>query len=188
VRHRRIMTNALIGIAVVVLVLYRQLQPRSVREQSSARFVAVLGVLGGIDVARATQKVSAAAAVEGVVAVAVALVIGAGLGVLRGRTVRLWQEPDGSVWQRGSATTVALWLIALAAHVGIDVAVSGLGGAGSVTGASILLFIAASFGIQREIVRLRARRLAAAPATGAPMPRTGTGTGTGTDPASAARL
>ena len=65
-------------------------------------------------------------------------------------------------WSRGSWVTASLWIVALAAHLGYDALVAGHRTDG-VGGATIVLYLAVSLGIQRLVVHQRAQRLRARP-------------------------
>jgi hypothetical protein len=58
--------------------------------------------------------------------------------------------------------TAALWIVALAVHLGYDALVAGPG-QDNVGAATIVLYLAVSLAIQRLIVRLRAQRLRPGP-------------------------
>jgi hypothetical protein len=63
---------------------------------------------------------------------------------------------DGHPWTQGNLLTAALWVLALSAHLGYDYLVGLHAGLG---GASVMLYLAATLGVQRVIVILRAHRL-----------------------------
>jgi hypothetical protein len=106
------------------------------------------------------RKAHAHSVPAGAVAILVAsLAVGAVLGVLRGVSVRVWRRPDGTAWRQGSAVTAGLWLVSLAAHVLAEVLAdhrTSIDGLGSST---LLIYLAVTLGIQREIVRVRAAKL-----------------------------
>ena len=52
------------------------------------------------------------------------LALAAGFGILRAVTVRIWLQ-DGRPWSRGNWITAALWIVALAVHLGYDALVAG---------------------------------------------------------------
>jgi len=124
-----VVTEIAIGLAVLALLIYRQLHTRPVNA-SGLRIVAAL---------------------------AGSLALAAGFGVLRAATVRIWLQ-DGQPWSRGSWITASLWIVALAVHLGYDALVAGPG-QDNVGAATIVLYLAVSLAIQRLIVRLRAQRL-----------------------------
>lgn len=79
-------------------------------------------------------------------------------GGLRASTVRLWLQ-DGQPWSKGNWLTAALWVVALASHLGYDALVAHSHGDSNVGAATVVLYLAVSLGIQRVIVQLRANRL-----------------------------
>ena len=70
----------------------------------------------------------------------------------------VWRGADGVAWRRGTVVTAALWIASLAAHLGIDIAVDRTTTAHALGTATILLYLAVTLGVQREIVRARAIR------------------------------
>lgn len=153
------MADLIIGVAVLALVVYRQLAVRRVRE--NYRIVAILAVIGVIQLYRYFG--SSGAHFGGKIAVALvgSLVLAAVMGVLRAVTVRLWRGDDGQLLRRGTWLTAVLWVVAVAAHLGLDLLVTGgpAGQQGSVGNASIVLYLAVSFGVQQLVLLNRAQRL-----------------------------
>ena len=80
---------------------------------------------------------------------------GAGLGAIRAATVRIWRAQDGSAWRQGTMLTAALWLISLAAHLALDTIIDHASRIAALGTSSILLYLAVTLGVQREIVRRR---------------------------------
>lgn len=144
-----------IGIAVLVLafVLARQLQKRSVREDSRPVVLLILVVLGVIELGQFVKAHPVNA--TGVAMLAASLVVAAVFGVIRARTIRLWRE-DGVLYRQGNALTVVLWLVAIGVHFGADVLIDDSGAAKGLSSAALLLYIAVSFGVQRVVVQSRA--------------------------------
>jgi uncharacterized membrane protein len=151
------LTNVVIGIAVVGLLLARQMRTRPVREDSGPRIVIILAVIGVIELVGATKGHSVAGTT--IAWIVGALLVGLILGAVRALTVTLWRTPEGTALRKGTVLTGVLWVVSLAAHlameVGIDhsTAVAGLGAS------SLLLYVALTLGAQREVVRWRAARL-----------------------------
>ncbi|NVI87897.1 DUF1453 domain-containing protein [Actinomadura sp. BRA 177] len=146
--------NVLLGLAVLALVLYRQLRTRSVDERRMYTVPLVLAVVavaqgGLIDSGHLAPSLGLFAG-EAVAAV--------GLGVLRAVTVRLWREHDGTLWRRGTGWTLAAWLVSVA----IRAAFVGAGYAAGIKPAAggVLLFLAVTLLVQSLVVGRRARRLA----------------------------
>jgi hypothetical protein len=83
--------------------------------------------------------------------------------------VRIWSQ-DGQVWSKGNWLTAALWIIAIAVHLGYDALVShGHGINGGVGAATVVLYLAVSLGVQRLVAQYRATRRGLAP-LGSPGP------------------
>ena len=159
-------THIVIGIAVLALLIYRQLRTRPVNA-SGLRLAAIIGVIGLVEAYAFLEKHHAGAVTYA--ALLGSLVLAAVFGVLRAATVRIWLQ-EGQPWSRGSWVTASLWIVALAAHLGYDALVAGQRTAG-VGNATIVLYLAVSLGIQRLVVHQRAGRLrragpVARPATG----------------------
>ncbi|MCR6489759.1 hypothetical protein M8542_43805 [Amycolatopsis sp. OK19-0408] len=146
--------NILIGLAVLAWLVLRQTQRRLVREDRRPVVLLVLLVLGVFQLATYLKLVPVSATV--IVLVVASLVLAAGFGFVRALSVRVWRQ-DGQLWRQGGWLTVALWLVAVGVHIGLDLlfdgAAKGLG-----TG-SILLYLAVSLGVQRFVVLSRANRL-----------------------------
>ena len=150
------LTNIVIGLVVVGLLLARQLQPRLAKESSSLRLVLVLGVTGLIEMESAIGHHTVPVAT--VAWLVLSLLAGAGMGAVRAVTVTIWRAEDGSAWRQGTKFTAALWLVSLAAHFALDALVEHSTRVPLGT-SSILLYLAVTIGVQREIVRWRAARL-----------------------------
>ncbi|HEU5024800.1 MAG TPA: hypothetical protein VFV01_07740 [Spirillospora sp.] len=145
--------NVLIALAVLALVLYRQLRARPVGERRLYTLPAVLAVIGIaqgglLDDAHAALSVALLAA-EAVAAIA--------FGVLRAVTVRLWREKDGALWRRGTGWTLAAWLVSILSRVGFLAAGHALG---LKLGSSVfLVFLALTLIVQNLLVAWRGRRI-----------------------------
>jgi len=143
-----------IGVAVLALLIYRQLRARPVR--GSQRLVAILVVIGLIEAVQYMQKLHAGSAA--IVALVGSLVLAAIFGAIRAATVRVWMQ-DGQPWVQGNLLTAALWVVAVGAHLGYDYLIGQHKDIGDLGGATVLLYIAVSLAVQRAIVTLRAQRL-----------------------------
>jgi hypothetical protein len=167
-------TDIVLGVVVLALLIYRQVVPRPV----TTRGLQIVGILAIIGVLQTVQYFDKYHSSDGTyAALGGSLVLAAIFGALRSATVRLWIQ-DGQPWQKGNWVTGALWVVALAAHLGYDALVArGHGhGAPSVGDATVVLYLAVSLGIQRLIVQQRANRVlpgGGAPGTGAAGPGTG---------------
>jgi FtsH-binding integral membrane protein len=146
--------NLVIGVAVLALLIFRQLRARPVR--GNQRLVLVLVVIGLIEAVQYMQKLHSVSVA--IVALAGSLVLAAVFGAARAATVRLWVQ-DGQPWAQGNLLTAALWVLALAAHLGYDYLVGQHKDIGGIGTATVILYLAVSLGVQRLIVTLRAQRL-----------------------------
>jgi hypothetical protein len=147
--------DIVLGLAVLALLIARQLQARKV-SAAGYRIVLILGIIGVID-AGAYLKVNHPGAIA-YAALGGSLVLAAVFGALRASTVRLWNA-EGQVWSQGNWLTAVLWVFALAAHLGYDYLIAPGHGKTSIGTATVVLYLAVSFGIQRLIVQWRATRL-----------------------------
>jgi len=151
------LANIAIGLIVVGLLLVRQLQPRPARETSSVRLVLILGAAGIFEISKAVGHHHLTAAA--VAWLAVSLMAGAVMGAIRAATVRVWRAQDGAAWRQGTMLTAALWLISLGAHLALDTVIDHASRIAALGTSSVLLYLAMTLGIQREIVRRRAAPL-----------------------------
>ncbi len=149
--------SIVIGAAVLLLLLTRQVQKRTIKEDSRPTLLLVLTAIGLIDL---VQFLSAHPANGTAIAMLVAsLVLAAGFGALRAYTVRLWRE-NGVLYRQGTVVTLLLWLVAIGVHFGADVLIDGSGSAKGLSSAALLLYIAVSLGVQRLVVGSRVRDVA----------------------------
>ena len=150
--------NVLIGIVVLVLIVWRQMRVRPVAGGRQGRVLVILGVIGVVQVISAAQ--AHPAPVLGWTALVVGLAVGAAVGVVRARTMRIWSS-GGRLVRQGTAATLVWWAVGIAAHIGLDLLVRAAApSAEPVNSASILLFVAVSLGAQTLVQMSRARELA----------------------------
>ena len=150
-----------VGIVVLGLLVYRQLRARPLR--GSQRLLLILLVIGVIETAEYLQHQHAGSAA--VVALAGSLVLAAVFGVVRAFTGRIWIQ-DGQPWVQGNLLTAALWVVALAAHLGYDYVVGQHKDIGDIGSVTVLLYLVVSLGVQRVVSSYRAQRLEPAVAGG----------------------
>jgi hypothetical protein len=155
------LTYLVIGVAVLGLLIYRQLVARPVR--GNQRVVLILAVIGLVEAVQYLQKLHAGTAA--IIALAGSLVLAAVFGAARAATVKIWTQ-GGQAWVRGNWLTAVLWVAALGAHLGYDYLIGQHKDIGSLGDATVLLYLAVSLAVQRVIVGLRADRLDPAAATG----------------------
>jgi uncharacterized membrane protein len=149
--------SIVIGVAVVGLLLARQLQVRPVREQSSLRIALILGVIGIAELINAAHGHSLRA--TAVAWLALMVIVGAALGAVRAFTVKLWRLDNGMSMRQGSVVTAILWVISLGAHLAMESRIDAASKIAGFGASSLLLYLAVTYGVQREVVRWRATAL-----------------------------
>jgi hypothetical protein len=165
-------TDLVIGVAVLALLLYRQLVVRRLSE--NYRLSLILAVIGIVEFA---NFLSGHPHNDGGITAAVigSLVLAAGFGWVRSLTVQVWRH-DGQVWRKGGWLTAVLWVLSLAVHLGYDYLVAGHvtgKNGGNVGDATILLYLMVTLTVQRYALLTRVARQEAAgqlPAEGPQVP------------------
>ena len=153
--------SLVIGLAVLALVLYRQLAARRLSESYRLSFIlAVIGAVQFVDFLKGHPG-NPGGITEAVVG---SLVLAGAFGVARAITVRVWRQ-GGLLMRKGTWITAILWIIAVAAHYGYDDLVAGhiTGKNGSSVGnATVLLYLVISLTVQQFVLLARVKRQDAA--------------------------
>jgi hypothetical protein len=145
--------DIVIGVVVVGLLVARQMRARPVREGSATRISVILGVIGLVELSDATKGHSVGTApVAWIVA---SLIVGGALGAARAFSAKTWRLPDGSAMSQGTAVTALLWLVSLAAHLAMEVGIDHSTKIAGLGASSLLLYLAVTLGVQREVLRRR---------------------------------
>ncbi len=148
--------DIILGVLVLGLVIYRQLVARPINARG-LRLMVILAVIGVIETVHYLQMYHGGTGTYA--ALAGSLVLAAVFGVVRAGTVRIWSQ-DGQVWSKGNWLTAALWIIAIAVHLGYDALVAhGHNQGGGVGTATVVLYLAVSLGVQRLVSQYRASRM-----------------------------
>lgn len=147
-------TEIVIGIAVVLLLLARQVQKRSVKEDSRPLIFLILAVVGLVEAGSFLKSHSIGS--EAILLTVCSLVLAAVFGVIRAFTVRLWRE-DGKLFRQGNALTIVLWLVSIGIHFGGDTLIDS--SAKGLSSSTLLLYLAMTLGVQQIVVRYRATQL-----------------------------
>jgi hypothetical protein len=150
-----LVVDVILGVAVLALLIYRQLSVRPVNA-SALRLIAILLIIGLLQTYRFLSQNHAHALTFA--AIGGSLVLAAIFGALRASTVRIWLD-NGQAWSQGNWLTAALWIASLAAHLGYDILVARGNGIRGLGVATIVLYLAISLGFQRVLVLQRAHRL-----------------------------
>ncbi len=148
-------SELVVGVLVLGLLVYRQLRARPLRANS--RLLLILVVIGAIETYTYFENGKHSASVA-VVALVGSLVLATVFGAVRAFTVRIWQQ-DGQPWVQGNLLTAALWVMALAAHLGFDFLVGQHKDIGDIGNATVVLYLVASLGVQRAVMTYRAQRM-----------------------------
>ncbi|WP_026416894.1 hypothetical protein [Actinomadura oligospora] len=147
--------NVLIVLLVLGLVLRRQLTARRIDEARMYTLPVVLVIVGVaqgglIDRAHVVLSVGLLG-VEALVALL--------LGAMRAATMRLWREPDGSLWRRGGGLTVVAWIVSITVRAGL-LGIAYLVGVRTGSG-NLIAFLGVSLLAQYAILDVRSRSLPA---------------------------
>jgi hypothetical protein len=153
--NEQVATEVVIGVAVLGLLIYRQVMPRRV-SSSSLRLVLILAAIGLFETVQYLQHHHGGTTT--VLALGGSLVLAAIFGAARSATTRVWLK-NGEAWNQGNWITAVLWIAAVAAHLGYDYVVDAHKGMNGLGNATIVLYLAVSLGVQRLIVQQRAQRL-----------------------------
>ncbi len=140
--------SLVLGLAILALLLFRQMKVRGVR--ANPLLPTVLAVVGLIELDGYAQ-VHPFTSLQGTFLAVSLLVFAVGLGAVRAWTVRIWVR-EGRLVRQGTWATVFLWVIAVGLHLGLD-AGNGVGEA------SLLLYLGLALGTQQLVVQWRARRV-----------------------------
>jgi hypothetical protein len=150
--------NLLIGLAVLALLVYRQLQVRPVR--ANFRLPLILAVIGVIQLSQFLKNDHHTGTVFA--ALAGSLALAALFGAIRAMTVRVWIQA-GQALRQGTWVTAVLWVVSLGVHLGYDYLVDGKGSQAGLGTASLTLYFAITYTIQRFILQAKAQRIADSP-------------------------
>jgi hypothetical protein len=153
--------SALIWVAALAWLLSRQLQRRPIggrrrggRSGRRGPIALLLLLAGAVELVAFTEHHHLDATTVGILCAS--FVVGAGLGVARGFTVRLWVE-NGQLFRQGTLVTAALWVLAAGLHLGSAEVIRQAGGPAGASSASMLLYLALSLTVQTRVLRHRAR-------------------------------
>lgn len=153
-------------VAVVAFVLYRQLRTRPVGAIINT-LVLVLGGLGIYDLVAVVSN-GVRVSVLQVLVTLIGLAVTLAMAWPRARSMRVWQDADGTWMRRGTALTLAWWIVSFALRFGVTVAarllVPGVADSSALTMPLILVAVAASLALQNHLVAQRTRSADAAPA------------------------
>ncbi|KQQ25697.1 hypothetical protein [Frondihabitans sp. Leaf304] len=140
-----LLTNVLLGIALVVYVGSKQLRWRRVDRTSVWRLPAILGILGLVNLSSAATTLAAGPVDVALIAVELVLAVAVGLVMGRITTFRA-AAPDAkgvTIEAKTGGAGMALWIGLIAFRIGLDV-VGGLLGAHLLTATGVILLTVAA--------------------------------------------
>jgi hypothetical protein len=144
--------GAVIGVAVLLLFMFRQFSTRSVTNVFNILAPLALLFFGLQGVSQLDSA--------GWVIMSASLSLGVALGFARGMTFRIWMGPAGQALMRGSALTLGLWVLTFVVKIGMTYAEARLGYASDVANNAVTLLPgAATLAAQALVVWLRAQDL-----------------------------
>jgi hypothetical protein len=149
--------DVVIGIAVLALVIYRQLAVRRVRE--NYRLVIILAIIGILELSNfLSANGHSISGGKITVALVGSAILAAVMGLVRALTVKIWRGDDGQLLRRGTWLTGVLWVVAIALHLGFDALVAGgfTTKGPNIGNATIVLYLAVTFGAQQVVLLRRA--------------------------------
>ena len=153
-------TDLVIGVAVVVLLVSRQLMAR--RLNDNYRLSVILAVIGLVEFVNFLKSVHGPHDDDRIlVAVVGSLLLAGLLGAARALTVRVWRQDNGQLMRRGTWVTAAGWVVSLAVHLGYDELVAGhIAGSngGNVGDATIVLYLVVTLAVQQFLLLARVKR------------------------------
>ncbi|MFD7644851.1 DUF1453 domain-containing protein [Kitasatospora sp. NPDC059795] len=109
------LSNVLIAVAVIVLVVGRQLRAR--RLDTERRFWLLPLILAAVAL-RDPVLIDPAHKGAAALILAGSLVTTVGMGCAWGWTMRLWRDQEGQLWTQGSVATVFAWVGAIVIRIG----------------------------------------------------------------------
>lgn len=150
-------TSIIIGVAVLILILYRQLREQPIKEERTTRLPLILGVVGLFEIVAAISAKPTGLDLITTLLLVGGLLSGAVFGWIRARTTHVWYD-DGKLMRQGNALTIVLWIVGLAIHLVLEELDGHLNSASAtIASSSLLLYMAISLGVQRYVTLQRAR-------------------------------
>jgi len=140
-----ILNTYVLWAAIAVFFIVRQFMSAPIRPRSLLVVPLVMGYFG----IQAIVKTPPETVLAGTVFL-VNVVAGVVLGLARGASTKVWQAADGTWMRRGTLLTLVLWIVSIAARVGI-----GFASHGATPLDTITFFLAVTFAAQNLAVWLR---------------------------------
>ncbi|WP_328378913.1 DUF1453 family protein [Streptomyces sp. NBC_00440] len=148
------LSDVAVAVAVIALVLVRQFRPQQVNHDRRWWLLPAILVFVAL---RQHGLLDAHHPALSVLVIGGELLAGLLMGAGWAWTTKVWSEPDGSVWTRGTKATAAVWIVGMIVRFGV----AGLGALAGVslgTGA-MLLALASSLLVRAGVLAWRAGRI-----------------------------
>jgi hypothetical protein len=145
------LVNALVILAIIGLVLARQLRPRVV---AGGRWWLVPAVLVVLSIRSGGSLIDGQHEQAAVALFSAELALGAVMGIVWAATTRMWTASDGRVMAQGTKATLAVWVLGVAARVGLYAVAAAVGVHQS--SSSVMIAIAATLLIRSGVLVWRA--------------------------------
>ncbi|MEU0968862.1 DUF1453 domain-containing protein [Streptomyces sp. NPDC005917] len=157
------LVNALLIVAVVVVVIVRQFRARPI---DTGRRWWLLPVVLAVVALREPGILDAHHHTESALLLATEVLVGLGMGAGWAWTSRVWTEPDGVVWTKSTKASVAVWFVGIAVRLGLF-------GLGALVGvhqdsSALMLGLAVTLLVRAGILVRRVQSLPSAPSVSGP--------------------
>lgn len=151
-------SNIALGVAVVVLLIWRQLRTRPIKSDAPIILNVILLCYGVVAMRSGIKSVTKVhpLAPETTGLLITSFIAAAFFGLLRGASVKVFRGSDGTALRRGTMLTAILWAVSVAAHLGIDYVIDQKNGVGHLGFSTIFLYLAVTLIIQNTVLRRRA--------------------------------
>lgn len=157
------LVNALLIVAVVVVVIARQFRARPV---NTGRRWWLLPAVLAVAALREPGILDAHHRTESALLLGAELLVGLGMGAAWAWTTRIWTEPDGVVWTKSTRAGAMVWLGGLLVRVGLFALGAALGV--HQDSSALMLGLALLLLVRSGILQWRAQSLPSGPSMSGP--------------------
>ncbi|MER7840289.1 DUF1453 domain-containing protein [Streptomyces sp. NPDC096040] len=157
------LVNALLIVAVIVVVIVRQFRARPI---NTGRRWWLLPVVLAVVALREPGILDAHHRAESALLLGMELLVGLVMGAAWAWTTRVWTEPDGVVWTKSTKASAVVWFVGIAVRVGLV----GLGALAGVhqDSSALMLGLAVTLLVRAGILVWRAQSLPSGPSADGP--------------------
>ncbi|MER5429059.1 DUF1453 domain-containing protein [Streptomyces sp. NPDC002588] len=155
------LVNALVIVAVVVLVITRQF--RASRIDTDRRWWLLPGILA-VTALREPDLLDAHHHTWAALLLGAQLIVGVVMGAGWAWTTRVWAEPDGAVWSKSTTASLGVWIVGIGLRVGLFAFGAALGV--HQDGSALMPALAGTLLVRSGILMWRAQNLGRTPSYG----------------------